>query len=1426
MNCWHLLTGGRLPTRSPGTFVTVSFMAVLTMATAPLLQAAPKKAAPRVKAKFQPVKTDADYVKLATWQDSLLASMKRVITDNPTVGLGRVQMSRSWIVRGPLACPAGKTPADCDFGVPLRQPDIKKKGPDNKPIWSGALKLQDGKLADLELPERSSLFLYRNITVANAGPMEAYVGCDAPLTLWLNGKEVVATKAGQADATNPELVTLKLVAGKRARNELLIRIDNIGDPQTHRFYTAFDDKSRILAEIQAGIVKKIRRDFDSPRDLYQQNEAFTTRSKNRGVWTGVNWSTDDSQVHRSLVGNYLKLMKRKGNERFIKLLSQLARNADSRETVSILRTVFYNRQLRAALQRRANFPALRRAAANAQKTWGPETSPRVAKYRSQIDDLTNEYNAVEETAFPLGEIESATLEQLRSLRPMTEGEYDKLTMVVKAAEKIKKELMLLNPSLGFDKLLFVKRPGGPRLPSNWLGNCSMNRALDDELVVMNVRDPAGRLTGVFKPGRKTLVDLDLNWDGKRMLYSTADSETRRWRICEIILDPETGELVKGPIPVTPDMGQGAENYDACYLPDDRVIFSSTAVRQGVPCIGGSAPIANLYLLSADRRRVRQLCFDQDHNWNPAVMNNGRVLYTRWEYMDIPHYYSRLLFHMNPDGTDQTAYYGSNSIWPNSIFFARPIPAEPRRVAAIVSGHHGVARVGELVILDPGKGRYEAEGVVQRIPGYGKKVEAVIHDALVNSSWPKFLHPYPVGGKTFLVSCQPTADSLWGIYLVDVFDNMLLLKEQAGHALVEPLALRPTPKPPVIADKVDLTRRDATVHISDIYIGPGLKGVPRGAVDRLRVFTLHYGYNGVGGWSSIAIEGSWEPKRIIGTVPVEEDGSASFRVPANTPIVIHPLDKQGRALQIMRSWFTAMPGEKVSCIGCHEKQNTAPPVKRRLATRHEPRKLTPWYGLTRGIDFGREIQPLLNAKCVKCHDGSKKNRPDFADTKLGKGQRAMARFPTSYNQLHPFVRRPGPESDYFVPEPLEYHASTSELIQILEKGHHDVKLSAEDWDRLVTWIDMNVQAYGTWSQQPQYDKTRVEAERKLRTELRKKYAFLDEDGEVAKGAEHETVNMVLARSGAKYVPLTPPEPRRAVEVGPEAKGPAKVEGWPFQVNTPPAGAKVSLSDKITLNLVRIPAGSFLMGSDEGYMDERPRREVRIKKAFYMASTEISNEMYNLFDPRHDTRYVDVHGVLKGGIGIRVNQPSQPVSRVTWEEALSFCAWLSEKTGNTYTLPTEEQWEWACRAGTDTPHFFGRLGTDYSRYANLADTSMKGFADYGRDFLPRDQKISDRNRVTASVGSYLPNPWGLHNMLGNVSEWTLSDYGKCGSGIERKVIRGGSWRDRPNKARASWRWGYYKFQPVFDVGFRVVRLAPPAPQVSRGRLDRSASGVQIR
>jgi hypothetical protein len=220
---------------------------------------------------------------------------------------------------------------------------------------------------------------------------------------------------------------------------------------------------------------------------------------------------------------------------------------------------------------------------------------------------------------------------------------------------------------------------------------------------------------------------------------------------------------------------------------------------------------------------------------------------------------------------------------------------------------------------------------------------------------------------------------------------------------------------------------------------------------------------MGGHINIGIDGPWDVKRILGTVPVHADGSAMFRIPANTPVAVQPLDKEGKALQVMRSWMTAMPGENLSCVGCHESVSGSPPPRRTKAAGLPPVDIEPWYGPARGFSFEREVQPVLTRHCVSCHSGqpradgamvpdlrSRKDRPDYSGA-----------FTPSYEVLHRYVRRPGPESDYHLQVPAEFHADTSELVQVLRKGHHGVRLDAEDWDRLVTWIDLNVPCHGSW-----------------------------------------------------------------------------------------------------------------------------------------------------------------------------------------------------------------------------------------------------------------------------------------------------------------------------------------------------------------------------
>jgi formylglycine-generating enzyme required for sulfatase activity len=178
------------------------------------------------------------------------------------------------------------------------------------------------------------------------------------------------------------------------------------------------------------------------------------------------------------------------------------------------------------------------------------------------------------------------------------------------------------------------------------------------------------------------------------------------------------------------------------------------------------------------------------------------------------------------------------------------------------------------------------------------------------------------------------------------------------------------------------------------------------------------------------------------------------------------------------------------------------------------------------------------------------------------------------------------------------------------------------------------------------------------------------------------------------------------------------------------------------------------------------------------------------------------------------PNQPVVRVSWNEADAFCRELSKRTKRRFRLPTEQEWEYACRAGADTPFWFGNQNADFSAYANLGDRSLRRLASDSwnpkpPDLVARDDRFDDEHLVTADIGSYAPNPFGLYDMHGNVAEWTS---GRYGTGAEHRTVRGGSWRDLPRDARVSERFGYRPYQKVFHVGFRVVCDVNQRPSVA--------------
>ena len=970
-----------------------------------------------------------------------------------------------------------------------------------------------------------------------------------------------------------------------------------------------------------------------------------------------------------------------------------------------------------------------------------------------------------------------------------------------AAESLVGEVraaLLANPLLDFDRLLLIQRAAtAPKLalPQNWESNSSIPRkGIDNTIAILNDLRGAPQLAPLYKPeGGKFAGDLTLHFDAARFLFSSIGADGR-WGVFEMNLDPSA---TPRQLPLIPDAD--VDNYTATYLPDESILFTSTAPFIGVPCVRGSSHVAHLYRYWPATGKIRRLTFDQEHNWCPTLLHDGRVLYLRWEYADLPHFVARILFTMNPDGTNQREFYGSGSYWPNSFFYAKPMPGDPRKVCGIVGGHHGVARMGELVIVDPALGRIEADGVVQRVPGWGQKVEPVLLDNLVDASWPKFLHPAPLSDKYLITACKPSPTALWGIYLVDVFDNLTLIKELPGQALLEPVPLQKTPRPPVIPDRVSETSKTAQLQIADIYQGPGLAGVPRGTVKRLRLLTYDFAYHGMGGqWDRIGLDGPWDVKRIIGTVPVEADGSANFEVPANLPIAMQPLDERGCALALMRSWTTAMPGEVQSCLGCHERQNnTSAAIRNTLAMRKPPARIAPFYGPLRGFSFEREVQPVLDRHCVSCHNG--KALPDFTRRPMvyagstAPGYDKEVKFPPAYLALKAFVRTPTIENDIHLLNPGEFHASTTALMQLLEAGHHGVKLDAESWDRLFTWIDLNTPAHGTWEELVSPKK--MKDQRQRRRELTLRYAGLDDDQEA-----------VYPAPDWKLLP--PP-------AAPHAPAAAKLacQDWPFATDaaarrqravTPSVTTlTLDLGGGVELKLARIPAGHFVAGGAAA-----PARLAEIARPFWIGATEVTNAQFARFDSTHDSRleHGDFLQFSTRERGYPLNEPSQPVCRVSWNEAQAFCHWLAARSGRKVALPSGEAWEWACRAGAATALNFGAVNADFSRCANLADANLHRMPTFGwglpsgavPEWRPAVADVDDGFVVAAPVGSFATNAWGLRDMHGNVWEWTR-DLDVDGV---RRIVRGGSWYSRPRQATADAALPYQPWQKVYDVGFRVV------------------------
>ena len=584
-------------------------------------------------------------------------------------------------------------------------------------------------------------------------------------------------------------------------------------------------------------------------------------------------------------------------------------------------------------------------------------------------------------------------------------------------------------------------------------------------------------------------DVDVSFDLSRVLFA--------WKKSDRLDDYHIYEhAIAGGSTRQITHGLGRADYEPVYLPDGDIIFASTRPEQSVPCWW--TEISNLYRADANGNGLRRLAIDQVHTLYPQLMSDGHLTYTRWDYSDRGQNYSHPLFSMRPDGRDQRAFYGANSWFPNSLLHARGIPGSHKAVA-IASGHH-TRQQGKLVIIDNQLGRDEGAGMSFIAPHRQVPYERVDH---AMQKGDLFRYPYPLSETEFLVSFRAEHGVPgFGLYWIHADGSRELLHIASDLETGRPVPLGHRPQVATLAEEIDFNSKTATYHVRDVYQGTGLAGVARGTAKWIRVVKLHYRAAGVGKTHNRGEDGgsinsspvgiantAWDAKEILGDVEIHADGSALFEVPAMESIYLQVLDAHGRVIQTTRSWDTLRPGETKGCAGCHDKSDgNRHPYEdtTTMAWKHGVQKLRhPFEGRPRGFSFDRMIQPILDSKCVSCHDGTD-DIMDLRGTPVdGRNLNKRAWSQSYLNLLEArlderdgnWIGDPGNGLVRWIHKqsgPTEippYHtgAARSPLVKLLDDGHYDVKLDQVEWFKLAAWIDLLVPFSGDYREGNAWDK---------------------------------------------------------------------------------------------------------------------------------------------------------------------------------------------------------------------------------------------------------------------------------------------------------------------------------------------------------------------
>lgn len=583
-------------------------------------------------------------------------------------------------------------------------------------------------------------------------------------------------------------------------------------------------------------------------------------------------------------------------------------------------------------------------------------------------------------------------------------------------------------------------------------------------------DPKNLKTRVIVPEMKnrTVRNPEVDYDGNRIVFSMRNSKEDDYHIYSVNADGSSMKQLTS--------AKGVSDIDPVWLPDGDIVFSST--RNPKYCMCNRHIMANLYRMHGDGANIHQIGVSTLFEGHSAVLPDGRIIYDRWEYVDRNFGDAQGLWTCNPDGTRHSIYWGNNTTSPGGVINARALGNDSSKVIAVLGSCHD-RPWGALGIIDRTKGVDGQEPVIRTWPA---KFRDRIHaggkeDFDSTGGVPlKYADPFAIDESHFIACRMYGRGSELALVYIDLHGNEVVFhKEYPGcHS---PVVLRKTKKPVVQSEKRNFESPTAKglFYVQNVYIGTHMQGVEKGSIKALRIvespekrnWTPRSGWFGHGEEAPGMNWHSFENKRILGTVPVEADGSAYFEVPANTFVYFQALDKDGKMVQSMRSGAYVQPGETFGCVGCHENRvnEAAPVTKLPLAMRRKASKLDGAYNL-KGLEKGtkphfysyqKEVQPIFTKNCVSCHDYGKK-----AGEKVNFSGDLGAFFCTSYVDMwalgYVTCIGGGPAE---IQQPYTWGSHASKLTKFLY-GHGKVTLTDEERDRIITWMDINAPYY------PQYE----------------------------------------------------------------------------------------------------------------------------------------------------------------------------------------------------------------------------------------------------------------------------------------------------------------------------------------------------------------------